>query len=131
MSGLYRMTWPVLDARVPLADLLHHAEVDLTAALNAESLDRLAVPTWRLHRVRGKLHLTGEVKVTAEPAYVPPPPKPREPGTLQPCGTHAAYARHKVRKEPMDPDCLMAERKYQRERKRDRTAPPRRLAEAS
>lgn len=129
MSDTYRMTWPVLDGTVPLAVMLHAAEVDLTAALNAENLDRLAVPEWRLHRVRGRLHLTAEVPVRAE-VDAPPPKVVREPGKLMPCGTHAAHQRHKMRGEPIDPDCLMAERKYQRERKRP-NRPQRPLAEAS
>ena len=36
---------------------------------------------------------------------------------LKPCGTHAAYWRHKNRGEPIDPHCLNAERDYQRVRK--------------
>lgn len=37
---------------------------------------------------------------------------------LRPCGTHAAYVRHKNNNEPIDPWCLHAERAYQRNRKR-------------
>lgn len=37
---------------------------------------------------------------------------------LRPCGTHAAYIRHKNNDEPIDPWCLHAERAYQRSRKR-------------
>jgi len=37
---------------------------------------------------------------------------------LRPCGTHAAYTRHKTHNEPIDPWCLHAERAYQRNRKR-------------
>lgn len=37
---------------------------------------------------------------------------------LRPCGTHAAYIRHKTRGEPIDLWCLHAERAYQRARKR-------------
>lgn len=37
---------------------------------------------------------------------------------LRPCGTHAAYTRHKNNNEPIDPWCLHAERAYQRNRKR-------------
>lgn len=42
-------------------------------------------------------------------------PGPRLP---QPCGTHAAFVRHKARGETVDPECVSAERKYQRERVR-------------
>jgi len=47
-----------------------------------------------------------------------PPTRPRT-VKLKPCGTHAAYARHKTRGEPIDPRCLNAERTYQRNRKRE------------
>lgn len=40
--------------------------------------------------------------------------------TLRPCGTHAAYWRHKARGEQIDPRCRHAERAYQRDRKRER-----------
>lgn len=38
---------------------------------------------------------------------------------LKPCGTHAAYARHKTNNEPIDPLCQRAERAYQRNKKRE------------
>jgi hypothetical protein len=41
---------------------------------------------------------------------------------LKPCGTHAAYWRHKKRGEPVDLRCLYAERAYQRTRKSRRAA---------
>jgi hypothetical protein len=37
---------------------------------------------------------------------------------LQPCGTHAAFARHKSRGEPVDVACAAGERAYQAERAR-------------
>ncbi len=40
----------------------------------------------------------------------------------QPCGTHAAYVRHWKRSETPDEDCVAAERLYQRERKRSKSA---------
>ena len=39
---------------------------------------------------------------------------------LQPCGTHAAHARHKTRREPACDACTVAERAYQNARPRDR-----------
>lgn len=45
---------------------------------------------------------------------------PRSRGVkLKPCGTHAAYWRHKTRGERIDDRCLDAERAYQRDRKRE------------
>jgi hypothetical protein len=35
---------------------------------------------------------------------------------LKPCGTHAAFNRHKQRGEPIDPTCDAAERRYHAER---------------
>lgn len=40
--------------------------------------------------------------------------------TLQPCGTHAAYTRHKNRCEEACEACVLAERIYQRDRMRRR-----------
>jgi hypothetical protein len=34
-------------------------------------------------------------------------------GLIQPCGTHAAFNRHKKRGEPIDDNCRQAEREYQ------------------
>jgi len=41
---------------------------------------------------------------------------------LQPCGTYAAYARHKDRGELVDDDCREAARRYWAQRKRQRTS---------
>lgn len=41
---------------------------------------------------------------------------------LKPCGTHAAYVRHKNRGELVDDLCRDAERRYQRSRKRQERA---------
>ena len=46
-----------------------------------------------------------------------------EPGGLLPCGTPGAAARHRVRGEPLDEECLQAVRDYERERKRDSRHP--------
>lgn len=43
----------------------------------------------------------------------------------QPCGTHAAYNRHKARSEPVDLACEVAERKYNADRYQlQRARPP-------
>lgn len=42
----------------------------------------------------------------------------RDPRLLKPCGTHAAFIRHQNRGEPVDEPCRIAERVYQRSRKR-------------
>lgn len=39
--------------------------------------------------------------------------------SLRPCGTHAAFVRHKNRGEEPDPECVEAERAYQRARSRE------------
>ena len=52
-----------------------------------------------------------------------PAPVDRKPTdrALQPCGTHAAHARHKAHCEPPCEACTLAERIYQNARPRDRT----------
>ena len=53
-----------------------------------------------------------------------PTPRKRPPPVikvLQPCGTHAAHARHKSRCETPCEACTLAERAYQNARPRDRT----------
>lgn len=37
---------------------------------------------------------------------------------LSPCGTHSAFNRHRANSEPIDAACRLAERAYQRDRKR-------------
>jgi hypothetical protein len=46
---------------------------------------------------------------------------------LRPCGTHAAFVRHKNRGEDVDPACAEAEKAYQRERSRSQRAAARSL----
>lgn len=43
-------------------------------------------------------------------------------GQLMPCGTHAAFLRHKRYGEPIDDVCMEADRTYERERARRRRA---------
>jgi hypothetical protein len=54
-------------------------------------------------------------------ASTPQPARPASAGTktLRPCGTHAAFVRHKNNGEPIDELCEQAERDYQREYKRN------------
>jgi len=49
-----------------------------------------------------------------------PPGRPAR--TLRPCGTHAAFVRHKARGEPPCAACIHAERAYQRARPRRQRA---------
>ena len=44
------------------------------------------------------------------------------PDTIQPCGTHSAFVRHKTRGETPDRYCVQAERDYQRASKSGRRA---------
>jgi hypothetical protein len=46
----------------------------------------------------------------------PAAPKQRDASQIQPCGTHAAFVRHKNRGELVDRDCTEAERIYQHDR---------------
>lgn len=57
-----------------------------------------------------------------------PPPRidletlmaPVEGRPLAPCGTHSAFNRHRANQEPIDTACRLAERVYQRDRKRSK-----------
>lgn len=49
------------------------------------------------------------------------PPRPRH---IQPCGTHAAYNRHRAKGEPVDLACEVAERQHNAERYQQRKRPP-------
>ncbi|HEY8378102.1 MAG TPA: hypothetical protein VIK91_16510 [Nannocystis sp.] len=48
---------------------------------------------------------------------------------VQPCGTKAAYERHRRRREPVDDACRSAHNRYVRTRMRARYRAARRLAE--
>lgn len=39
---------------------------------------------------------------------------------VAPCGTHAAFQRHRSRREPIDQECRDAEREYRRQESRER-----------
>lgn len=54
--------------------------------------------------------------------WLRPPTTTRPARRLAPCGTHAAFNRHKERGERIDGPCLEAEREYQRLRKRKERA---------
>lgn len=48
MRGAYRMTWPILDARTPLADIIGAATCELRAALDDEGCRQVAPVAWSL-----------------------------------------------------------------------------------
>ena len=124
--GEYVMSWPILLPReMTVADMLGMANADLLGALRSHELEPDGPPAWALGVVRGRLTLTGKISVTAAPPKrVPGQPRvatpeglpPLAPGERRPCGTHAAYVRHKKAGEEPCGDCRTAERKYQRER---------------
>lgn len=83
---------------------------DLLTARNTRELQALVVvlaaalsPSVRLH----------EALAWADPDSASARETP-----LRPCGTHAAFIRHKKRGEPVDDDCVVGERRYQRLRNR-------------
>lgn len=58
-------------------------------------------------------------ELLAEPEPVERPRRPkreRRPRQLRPCGTHAAFGRHRARGETPCTECTEAEREYQRVR---------------
>ena len=68
-------------------------------------------------------HPTGALvwKPASTPVRAPRKRPERALKVLQPCGTHAAHARHKARHETPCDACTVAERAYQNARPRDRT----------
>ena len=117
MLGEWVMSWPVLLPReVTVADMLGAAGADMLAAMDAEGLEPCGPPAWALGSVRGRLTLTGKVPARGKGTRSLEPLPPLAPGERRPCGTHAAYSRHKAHGEEPCGDCRTAERSYQRER---------------
>ena len=108
------MTWPVNEVRVPLADLLAQATRDLEVALREAKLTAGAPFEWTMQTKRRTLWLTCDVPLAEREAHRP-----------RPCGTHAAFVRHKANNEQPCEPCVLAEREYQRLRhlrRRERAA---------
>lgn len=98
IPGAMRLVMAVHDYDLPAAwDLLTDADLPALAVALAAMVNPDARPS----------QLLGWTRCPATPAR-----------QLMPCGTHAAYVRHKKRGEEADPRCLHAEREYQRDRKR-------------
>jgi hypothetical protein len=113
VKATYRMTWPILDSRITLADLIGAATIDLAAAVRAERYSQAGPVQWQLVQDPRGLRLRAQVAIANGDDVV------RRPGrVLQPCGTHAAYMRHKARREDPCAECVIAERAYQRARDR-------------
>lgn len=131
--------------------------LELLAAAQQLSVERALVFTydrdgWRVHPAAlydpfdgAPLATVADLIPTAKPPTSPAPaPRPSKPrrrrrrrpfiprvplDQLKPCGTHAAYNRHKARGEQIDDVCRSAERtyqseKYQRQVARSRRTPP-------
>jgi hypothetical protein len=107
------MTWPILDSRITLADLIGAATVDLAAAVNAEQYSQAGPVQWQLVQDGRGLRLRASVAVANGDDVVRRPSR-----VTQPCGTHAAFARHKARGEDPCAECVIGERAYQRGRGR-------------
>ena len=73
-----------------------------------------------LHPKKYKQAMSQRVWAMAQPPKPRPkmPPRVYGPRALMPCGTHAAYARHKTRGEAVCGPCGVEEKRYQRDRKR-------------
>lgn len=109
-----RVTWPIRDIDMPLSALLHEATLDVHAALGTQR--PAGPPTWTIAPAKPRgLALTIDVPLSA-----PTPPRPvrAAPQEPLPCGTHAAFNRHRKRGETPCGPCVVAERDYQRARKR-------------
>ena len=73
-----------------------------------------------LHPKKYKQAMSQRVWAMAQPPKPKPklPPRVYGPRVLTPCGTHAAYARHRSRGEAVCGPCGVEEKRYQRDRKR-------------
>jgi hypothetical protein len=60
--------------------------------------------------------------ITVADLLRPPVPATTQVAALKPCGTIAAYRRHKGRGEPVDVACLLVQRQYERDKKRTQAA---------
>lgn len=123
MRAAWRRSWPILPERTNIADLIDKARPQITDALAADGLRQVSPDVWQVRNLGG-LRLVVELIVDDE---AEPAPTGR---VLRPCGTHAAYVRHKARGEAVCDACLDAERTYQADRsraRRARKAPPREL----
>lgn len=108
------MTWPVRDPLTPLAVLIGQAEQDAREELAAARLTPRGPASYSLIRRHG-LRLVLEVPVDGATA-TPLPARPTRPAPVaayRPCGTHAAFTRHKNRGETPCDECVEGERDYQ------------------
>lgn len=99
------MTWPVLDVTVPLADMLGQATHEVELVVRAAKVSPAAPFRWTMETKRSALWLTCDVPLASPAASEP-----------QPCGTHAAFARHRAHGEQPCEPCVIGEREYQRAR---------------
>lgn len=106
----------------------HHAALRLAAQVRDDDPARLHANLMQLDRERlASLALAlADCVPVEQPKSVllawkarPAQPAPRP---LEPCGTPAAAARHRVHREPIDDACRSAERHYSRDRKRAQRA---------
>lgn len=112
------MTWPITDPRTPLADIIGGAWYEVTAELTELGKMRQAGdPEWMIRRAKRGLTLTCTVPLDSPPRV-----------NAAEHGTRSGFQRHK--REGSDPcvDCTLAEREYQRTRKRAARAQDRRTA---
>ena len=85
---------------------------DITAAAQLLGLDYnlVTVHAAKARRAAAALWLEGETPVRRHRAWVAPSKRPR--GELRPCGTVAAYARHRRRRETPCDECVKANTEY-------------------
>ncbi len=85
-------------------------DLDAAAKLLGLSYSLVTVHAANARRAAAALWLEGETPVRRYRAWVAPSKRPR--GELRPCGTVAAYARHRKRKETPCDACREANRQY-------------------
>ena len=97
--------------RIEIADILGDADLYALAVLLAAMVDDNRTLT-------ELLGWTNDLRVRP----IGSPRNRHASSLLQPCGTHAAFNRHRAKGEPICEACRIAERTYQRTRARDRRA---------
>ena len=102
------------------ADSVVHAAREILHAAGGDAIAALTVAAALIH-VDIPVDTWWEPLTQPEQPVLPihiaeQPPEPKPPRPLSPCGTHAAFNRHKLRKESIDDACIIAERAYQRAR---------------
>lgn len=114
----YRMEWPILDPRIPLADIIGGAWFEVSEELRTlGKMGQAGDPEWVIRRSKRGLTLTCTVPLDSPPRV-----------NAAEHGTRSGFQKHKREGSVACVDCTLAEREYQRGRKRAARSQDRRTA---